>query len=137
MLKALPIRADGYIFNPSTNTHQAGYYRSRHRLALKLQKPELKKINFHIFRHLRATIELYTEGKHQRDVQYMLGHKSSQATDRYTHYRPKDPTEWEVKRPKTKEEENQLLTENWTFIRYDKIHKEPIYRRTKRHGITQ
>ncbi|MDG6222300.1 MAG: hypothetical protein QCH99_03460 [Candidatus Bathyarchaeota archaeon] len=63
----------------------------------------------------------------------MLGHRSSQSTDRYTHYKPKAPTKWEVKRAITKEEENQLLSENWTYIRYDEIHKEAIYRRSKRH----
>ena len=131
MLKALPKRADGYIFNPKARTHDSGFNRSRNRLAEKLQKPELEEIHFHTFRHLRATLELYTKGKHHRDVQYMLGHRSSQSTDRYTHYRPQAPTKWETRRVTTREEEDQLIEENWIFHRYDELHKEAIYRRVK------
>ena len=82
-------------------------------------------------RHLRATLELYKKGKHHRDVQYMLGHRSSQSTDRYTHYRPQAPTEWEVKRVSTEEEEDQLIIENWQFHRFDEVHQKAIYRRVK------
>ncbi|WGM88580.1 MAG: hypothetical protein NUK63_06550 [Candidatus Bathyarchaeum tardum] len=53
----------------------------------------------------------------------MLGHRSNQSTDRYTHDKPKAPTKWEVKRAITKEEENQLLSENWTFVRFDEDQK--------------
>ena len=131
-LKALPKRNDGYIFNPRVATHQATLYKTRKRLAKKLQKPELLQIKFHTLRHLFATIELYKEGRIQRDVQYMLGYKSSASTDRYTHYRPAEPTKYAVKRPQTKEEEDQLLLEGWSFIRYDGQHKEPIYRRPQK-----
>ena len=131
MLKALKKRPDGYIFNPKPRSHDSGFNQSRNRLAKKLQKPELKEIHFHTFRHLRATLELYTKGKHHRDVQYMLGHRSSQSTDRYTHYRPQAPTKWETKRVATREEEDQLIEENWILHRYDAAHKEVIYRRAK------
>jgi integrase len=131
MLKALPKRSDGYIFNPKPRSHDSCFNVSRNRLAKKLQKPELKEIHFHTFRHLRATIELYTKGKHHRDVQYMLGHRSSQSTDRYTHYRPQAPTKWETRRVKTRAEEDQLIEENWILHRYDSVHQEVIYRRAK------
>lgn len=130
-LKRLQKREDGYIFNPKAPSHTTAFTNSRKKLAKKLDKPELNNIHFHTMRHLRATIELYKKGKHHRDVQQMLGHRSSQSTDRYTHYRPQAPTQWEVKRATTKEEENQLLCENWTFIRYDSIHGEAVYRRAK------
>ena len=100
-----------------------------HSLNIQKESKEKNQIHYYLLRHLRATLELYKEETNRRDVQEMLGRKNSQSTDRYTHYRSKAPTKWEVKRAKTKEEENQLLSENWNYIRFDKVHKEAIYRK--------
>ncbi len=130
-LQKLPKRKDGYLFNPKPSSHNVNFFQQRKRLAKKLQKPELLDIHFHLLRHLRATLELYKKGTHFRDVQHMLGHRSSLSTDRYTHYRPQTPTKWEIKRVTTIEEEDRLILENWEFFRFDSVHQQAIYRRAK------
>jgi integrase len=52
------------------------FRKQRKRIAAKLQDPKIIQIQFHIFRHWKATIE-YTKTKEQWYVQKLLGNKTS------------------------------------------------------------
>ena len=131
MLKALPKRQDGYIFNPRSQTLSTSFARQRNKLAKKMQNPRLKQIHFHTLRHLRATLTYYQSGGDILKVKYILGHKRLDTTGRYAHYQAFRNEEYTVRRPITREEEDQLIQDGFQFVRYDEKHKEPVYRKRK------
>ena len=126
MLKALPKRKDGYIFNPKSRTNGSTFNKQRNRLALRLGNPRLKGVHFHILRHLRATLTYYETDGDILKVKYLLGHKRLDTTGRYAHYQAFKKAEYITKRAKTREEEDQLLNEGYKFIRYDAKHEEVV-----------
>ncbi len=131
MLKALPKREDGYIFNPKSRTHGSTFDKQRNRIALRLENPRLKQIHFHTLRHLRATLTYYKSGRDILKVKYLLGHKRLDTTGKYAHYQAFKDEEYIVKRPQTKQEEDQLILEGYDFVRYDVKNNEPIYKKRK------
>ena len=131
MLKALPKREDSYIFNPKTRTLSATFSKQRNRLAKKMQNPRLKQIHFHTLRHLKATTTYYKSGGDILKVKYILGHKRLDTTARYAHYQAFRNEEYTVRRPQTREEEDQLIQDCFQYVRYDEKHREPVYRKRK------
>lgn len=131
MLKALPKRKDGRLFNRRVRTLQTTFARKRNRLARQLQNPRLKEIHFHTLRHLKATMEYYRTGGDILRVKYVLGHKRLDTTSRYAHYQAFRNEEYIVKRPQTKEEEDQLIQQGFQYVRYDQKYNEAVYRKRK------
>ena len=64
-------------------------------------------------------------------VKQLLGHKSLKNTDRYQHMVKFPHEEYETKRPRTSEEEDNLSNAGYVFVRYDFKEECPIYRRRK------
>jgi len=83
MIMKLPRKYEPYVFNPSTGSHQSVFARSRNRLAIKLQMPNLTKITFHSLRRFFAD-QLYKRSRFNiRKVQAKLGHKHLTSTEKY------------------------------------------------------
>ena len=131
MLKDLKKREDGNIFNPRKGTLNTTFMKQRNKIAKKLQNPRLKQIHFHTLRHLRATLTYYKSGGDILKVKYILGHKKLDTTGRYAHYQAFRNEEYTVRRPLTREEEDQLIQDGFQFVRYDQKHREPVYRKRK------
>ena len=131
MLKDHKKREDGNIFNPRKGTLNTTFMKQRNKLAKKLQNPRLKQIHFHTLRHLRATLTYYKSGGDILKVKYILGHKRLDTTGRYAHYQAFRNEEYTVRRPLTREEEDQLIQDGFQFVRYDEKHREPVYRKRK------
>ncbi len=132
MLKALPKRKDGHIFNPISRTHGSTFNKQRNRLAIRLGNPRLKDIHFHTLRHLRATLAYYASDGDILKVKYLLGHKRLDTTGRYAHYQAFKKEEYKTVRvtvETTREEEDQLNNTGYKFVRYDENRKEAIYRK--------
>jgi len=78
MLNALPRKSER-VFPTNYFSLNTTFYRTRKRLAAKLNNPRLLKITFHTFRHWKATIEYHRT----RDILYvkeLLGHKRIENT---------------------------------------------------------
>ena len=131
MLKALPKRDDGNVFNPRSGTLTTTFPKQRNKLAKKMQNPRLKQIHFHTLRHLKATLTYYKSGRDILKVKYILGHKHLDTTARYAHYQAFRNEEYTVRRPLTREEEDQLIQDGFQFVRYDQKHRELVYRKRK------
>jgi integrase len=130
MLQKLPKRKDDHLFNPRTETLDGNYRRAKNIIADKLENPRINKIHFHTFRHLKATNE-YKRTHDLMHVKYVLGHNHSSSTDRYTHYIPFEEDEFIVKRPQSREEEDNLILNGFEFIRFDERYNEPVYKKRK------
>jgi integrase len=128
MLQSMKKREDNYIFNPRTNTLDCTFRRARNKIAKKLENPRLKKIHFHTFRHLKATGE-YHKTHDLKHVQYILGHKYSSSTDRYTHYTPFEEDEYITKVAKTPEEACKLAEVG--FTKFDEFDEIRLYKKRK------
>ncbi|MEM2971339.1 MAG: site-specific integrase [Candidatus Bathyarchaeia archaeon] len=90
------------------------------RIARKLGNPRLLQINFHTFRHWKATME-YHKTKDIMHVKELLGHKSIQSTMIYVHiekalFLNMPPEEYHVKIAKTPEEITQLLEAGFEYV---------------------
>jgi len=82
MLKGLP-KEGRRVFGKATYfTLKHAMWRTRKRLASKLQNPRLEKITFHTFRHWKATM-LYHQTKDPYYVKQFLGHKTLKNTEIY------------------------------------------------------
>ena len=130
MLKALPKRSDGHIFTKARSLGSS-FHRQRNRVAKRLNNPRLKDIHFHTLRHLRATLTYYETGGDILRVKYLLGHRRLDTTGRYVHYQAFKKGEYMVKRPQTKDEEDQLILEEWELVRTDNKLNLGIYRKRK------
>ena len=131
MLKALPKRDDGHVFNPRPRSLGSSFQRQRNGIAKRLHNPRLKDIHFHTLRHLRATLTYYETGGDILRVKYLLGHRKLDTTSRYAHYQAFKKGEYMVKRPQNKEEEDQLILEEWELVRTDTKLNLGIYRKRK------
>ena len=81
MLNSLP-RKDKRVFGSSVNWYKSTYYKSRKRIARKLQNQRLMKIHLHTLRHWKATM-LYHQTKDVLFVKEFLGHKRVEDTMLY------------------------------------------------------
>lgn len=128
MLKALPKREDGFIFNPKPKTLADVFWKQRKSLTHKLQNPRLKQIHFHTLRHWKGTT-LYYETNDPKHVKYVLGHKRLDSTDRYISYMGLREEVYVLRVAKTMEEAIELgeagfeLWDTWNGVK--------IYRKLK------
>lgn len=130
MLKNMPKKYAPYIFSPNVSSLHCSFNISREKLARKLNNDNLRKIHFHSFRHFKGWTTTVQFGKEY--AQYVLGHKNPQNTEWYAHYKPNpDSGEWIVRRPRTKEEEDDLVAHNYDYVRFDETERCPIYKKRK------
>jgi integrase len=128
LLKALKMRPDNKIFNPRTETLYTSFLRMRTRIAERLQNPRIKKIHFHTFRHLKATME-YAKTKDIKYVKYILGHKRLDTTDLYTHLIHFHEDEYTTVIAKTPEECCKLAQSG--FVKFDEFDGMRLYKKRK------
>jgi hypothetical protein len=110
---------------------RASFSQQRRRLAFKIQNANLKRITLHTFRHFYAC-KLYHETKDLLLVQSKLGHRNIQNTMVYTQLVEWDqPDQWNVRRPTTSKEEDELIEAGFEYVRFDDKLNMPIYRKRK------
>ena len=83
MLNRVPKKHGDKIFSKFSNM-QYNYNMARKRLMYKLQKPHLKEIRLHTFRHWKATMH-YHQTKEIVKVKELLGHRNINNTMIYVH----------------------------------------------------
>ncbi len=118
-----------YLFNPTFVSQRATFDKTRQKTAELTNNPRLLKIHFHTFRHWRASRE-YERAGDIYSVKKLLGHRAISSTDRYQH-RNFSNADYVIKRPKTAQEEDELLTAGFEFVRYDHKEDAPVYRKRK------
>jgi integrase len=82
MLSALPKNSQRVFGDSSMDSMKSMFLTLRKKLAIKLQNPRLIKVNFHSYRHWKATMEYHKT----HDIEYVkqfLGHKSVKNTEIY------------------------------------------------------
>jgi integrase len=114
MLNSLKKRKDNNVFNPNESSISTTFFRSRRRIAKKLQNKRLLQIHFHTLRHRKATNEYY-KTKDILHVKYILGHKSLTSTQQYAHYQSFQEEEYTCKTAKTVEEATKLIEAGFRF----------------------
>jgi len=119
---------DPYIFNPEPSTARRNFQDLRTHLIRLHDNPRLKLIHLHTFRYHFAH-QMIKHGKHEKEVQQKLGHKSLASTDRYTNTVVFDERDYETARATTVEEAEKLGKEGW--IKYDEMCGVHLYRRLK------
>jgi len=82
MLNALPRDSPKVFGDGPINSMKTTFSKARKRLAAKLQNSRLLRINFHTFRHWKATM-LYHQTKDPYYVKQFLGHKELRNTEIY------------------------------------------------------
>ena len=119
---------DPYIFNPDPKIARSNFADLRQHLVRLHDNPRLKQIHLHTFRYHFAHT-LIKHGKHEKEVQQKLGHKSLSSTDRYTNTVIFNENDYETARATTVEEAEKLRQEGWT--KYDEIKGVHLYSRLK------
>ena len=131
MIQALKPKYEPYIFNPNRDTIMSVFTTLRNRLAETQKNPRFKQIHLHTFRHFYAC-KLYFETKDIILVKDKLGHRSIENTMRYTHLVDWEASDsWNVKRPLSTAEEDQLIESGFEYVRFDDRNQCPIYRKRK------
>lgn len=130
MLKALPNKYDPYVFNPTSVAMRQALQIARNSLAAIMHNPRFKQVHLHTFRHWKATME-YHKTKDLLHVMRMLGHRNVNSTLIYTKLLDFEDDEWNVRRPQTSKEEDELTKANFEYVRYDNKEACPIYRKRK------
>ena len=115
MINALNKKYEPYIFNPNPDTARAKFCNLRNRLAAVHKNPRFRQIRLHTFRHWFATEKL-RQTKQLTHVQYLLGHKSIQNTERYTHMANFESMQYYSAVAKTEKERCQLIEDGWAFV---------------------
>lgn len=83
VIMSLPRTHGKYIFNPNVHTLQGTFARTRERIAMKRQMPNLKLIHFHSMRRFFADQTYKKSRFNTRKVQQLLGHKRLTSTEQY------------------------------------------------------
>ena len=131
MIKALNPKHEPYLFNPNPDTVRTIFTTLKNTLAETQKNPRFKQIHIHTFRHFYAC-KLYFETKDIILVKDRLGHRSMESTMRYTHLVDwETPDNWNVRRPLTTAEEDQLIEAGFEYVRFDDRNQCPIYRKRK------
>jgi integrase len=116
MISALSRKYGENIFNPKSSAARNNLIYLRRKLADVQKNPRFLQIHLHSFRHYFARKKLI-ETNNKPYVQYLLGHKSSSSTDRYTKF--KDfPLEGKYNSAiaLTPEEARRLVEEGWQYV---------------------
>ncbi|HKZ88025.1 MAG TPA: site-specific integrase, partial [Candidatus Bathyarchaeia archaeon] len=119
---------DPFIFNPRSSTNEKSFQDLKQRLVREYNNLRLKQIHPHCFRYNFAH-NLIKRGKHEKEVQQKLGHKSLSSTDRYTNTVVFNENDYETARATTVEEAEKLRQEGWT--KYDEMNGVHLYSRLK------
>jgi integrase/predicted Zn-ribbon and HTH transcriptional regulator len=127
-LQTLNKKYDPYIFNPNPSSMRRSFQDLRERLAREHDNPRLKQIHLHTFRYAFAH-RLIKRGKHEKEVQQKLGHKSLSSTDRYTNTVVFSENDYETARASTVEEAEKLRSEGWE--KFDEMSGVHLYSRLK------
>ncbi len=83
MLGILP-KENEYVFPRKKHSYRVTFEGLRQRTAERMNKPRLKKIHFHTFRHWKGTVE-YHKTKDIIHVKNLLGHRDIESTMVYIH----------------------------------------------------
>jgi integrase len=126
-IMSLPRKHEPYVFNPKVRTLESVFARSRKRLAIKAQMPNLSKIHFHSLRRFYAD-QLYKRSQfNTRKVQAKLGHKRLSSTEKYFNDFDSETCTYETERAETIEQAEALRQEGYelydTFIENGKTVK--------------
>ncbi|MCW3983197.1 MAG: site-specific integrase [Candidatus Bathyarchaeota archaeon] len=121
MLECYPRKYGQKIFgNPSNSldNFRDDYAFQRKKVAHKLKNPRINQITFHTFRHWKATME-YHKTKDILHVKQILGHKSTENTERYISLAEtlfKNETEYISKVAKTTNEACILIEAGFDYV---------------------
>ena len=116
MLKGLPsLSTEERPFNGSLRHFARTFRRQRTKTAEKFKNPRLKKVTFHTFRHLKATL-LYHATKDLILVKETLGHRSIQSTMLYTQLINFEEDDYVCKVAKTLKEVAELIEAGFEYV---------------------
>lgn len=116
------------LFNGDSTRYGKEYRRMRNQLAKKLNDPTIHRIRLYDFRHYFATSTYYKTDL--KTTQYLLGHRSSATTDRYTHLLDNQEEQDYITRTATTVQQCQQLIEEG-FTKADELDGIHIYRKRK------
>ena len=85
LLMSMQKKHGTYVFNPKPRAFDGNFNRQRAKLAAKWQQPNIKKIHFHTFRHLRGTLDIHNHVP-LFEVKTRLGHRCISNTEKYVHW---------------------------------------------------
>ena len=129
MVKNLKKNHGKHVFNPTFVSQRKTFNRTRAKMARITGNPRLLQIHFHTCRHWRASREFERTGDIY-EVKRLTGHKCISNTDRYQHGSYSN-AEYVTKRPQSPQEEDELITVGFEFVRFDQALNVPIYRKRK------
>jgi integrase len=116
MLNMLPKKTEYVFATVKLKTLQRSFQRQRNQIAIKLQNPRLKNINFIILRHFKGTME-YHKTKDILHVMTVLGHKNIKNTLVYTHLvKFADKDEYTSKVAHSVEEACELVDKGFEYV---------------------
>ena len=115
MLNNLP-KTSERVFPVSYQTMASTYWRTRQRIAHRLQNPRLLKIAFNTFRHWGGTTIAYHTNGNVLTVMKLLGHKSVQNSMKYIGMINFRDDEYEVTTATTVDEAKAVLTAGFNYV---------------------
>lgn len=127
MISALPRKYGINIFNPNSSAARNNLIYLRRKLADIQKNPRFRQIHLHTFRHYYARKRLI-ETNNKPYVQYLLGHKSSSSTDRYTSFKDY-PIEGKYNSAiaLTLEDARRLVEDGWQYV--CNVDNHPLFRK--------
>jgi integrase len=116
MISALSRKYGENIFNPKSSAARNNLVYLRRKLVDVQKNPRFLQVHLHSFRHYYARKKLI-ETNNKPYVQYLLGHKSSSSTDRYTRFK-NFPLEGKYNSATalTPEEARRLVEDGWQYV---------------------
>ena len=110
------LQQDEQLFKGTSHRYGNEFREVRNRLAKKLNDESIKTVRLYDLRHYFATTE-YIKTKDLKHVQYLMGHKFSNTTDKYTHVLDCNAEEeYTVKVAKTLQEATDLIEHGFQYI---------------------
>jgi integrase len=116
MISALSHKYGDHIFNPNNGVARSNLVYLRQKLANIQRNPRFTQIHLHTFRYYYAKKKLL-ETNNKPYVQYLLGHKSTASTDRYTNFK-NYPVEGKYNSAiaLTMEDAKRYIEEGWQYV---------------------
>jgi integrase len=115
-------RQGKYVFHSDEANPELSYqyffrnfYKSRRRIAEKLQNPRIRRISFKTLRHFKATME-YHRTKDILHVMQLLGHKNIRNTLMYTHLVEFESDEFTCKTASNVKEASELVEGGFEYV---------------------
>jgi integrase len=119
LLNRLPRKYGNHVFNPNPRALHGSFQRQRAKLADKLGKPQLLKVHFHTFRHVRGTMDIHNHIL-MEEVQDNLGHKYMTNTQKYIHFNKQlfheKDDRFQSTSAATDDDAGKLIETGWTFV---------------------